>query len=132
MLYPIRIKKLDFDPMAQFREFGFSLTYEYNKGYLIDITSTVKDRTLRWKKIPEAEIPGVIEYLKKFKGFFEEVKAEPCEQTGTNNISARFRDPYKSLAVYAPGVNRRDDGGVSDSIPGFTQADIVLFIGDVQ
>jgi hypothetical protein len=132
MLYPIRIKKLDFDSMVQFREFGFSLSGEYDKGHLNDTTSSMKDRTLRWKKIPEAEIPGVIEYLKKFKGFFEEIKAEPCDKAGTKNISARFRDPYKSLAVYAPGANRRDDGGVSDSIPGFTHADIVLFIGDVQ
>ncbi|MCX7000308.1 MAG: hypothetical protein NT106_08465, partial [Candidatus Sumerlaeota bacterium] len=64
--------------------------------------------------------------------FFEEIKAEPCEKAGTKNISARFRDPYKSLAVYAPGVNRRDDGGISNGNFAFLHLDMVLFIGDIQ
>jgi|GEM_PF-1983707 len=132
MLYPIRIKMIDFDPILQFKKLGFSLLYVYNQGYAIDIAIEAKTKILKWEKIPEVEIPGTIEYLNKFKGFFEEIKAEPCEQAGTKTIMAKFRAPYKSLAVYAPGINRRDDGGNSNPGHGFEYLDIVLFIGDTE
>ncbi len=125
ILSPISVKRVQLDAYDIRRVLGIKPL----GSYPLERINITPQGYLEWENMSEEEANVMADYLKHFNRVVESVSLEPAEHRD-KTLTAKINAPQEFVALYSPGPDCDDDGGMIAYDPTngtFSSGDIIVY-----